>query len=1331
MRFDENLYQSLFEIASEAMFLLRDGQCVHCNASSQQLLKYDRDEIIGEMFSNFVALYQPNRQESAPMLLDKEQLALDGDEQVFNLMLETKDGTPIYTRASFSAIRVSDTPFIRVSLQEISGEIQLAKELAEVETMRLERRRRQIQLATQVNQSIAGAVNLDDLYQRVVSQIKEQFHYYHVQLLRYDAVTQTAVLVAGYGDVGEEMLAQSRRVTLEKSIIGEAITSEQSILRANLLSEPNWRADPLLPHTEAELVVPIKLGDEILGVLDVQSDVAGLLDADDQLMLEEVCGQVAIAIERTAMRQEMEVKLRELNTLQQLTTLDGWRDFTAQKTQSTLGYTFRHGNVDPIAEPESDENPDDVRAIAQPMNIHGYNVGEMGVYDDTATPLTDEEKSLLADVSAQVTQALERARLFEQTRHQAAELRTSLTEAETLYRASRAIGEALSIEEILAGAGQLAFSLNMSMCTITRFNKFDDAGVPLEGDLHSIQIQRGKLLSSPPFNNVEIWDKEAAQQSVSNPKMIIIYRDTESPDENISSAMKSYMRGMKLRGGILLGLHARGKPIGLLSYYSLRPLSNVSANYIRQMRTVADQVVTALENQQLLLEAQSRAKREQLSREIGAKLSGSVDVDIILKTALKELSMALDATHGVVHLGTPNLDENTKMDNDFTPVNVSFPHTWQTLMSNASAYLYVKAEDKFRDTFGQWRQEMVNAFQQKQAVIFSGDGRTRLKSAVAVPIVSIGQVLGVIDIYDENAVKQWSTDDYALLENVAAQVSLSLDNARLFVDKQNALDNLEEQARRPRVLNEMNQVLSRINDEKVIFTQAIEYIKDIVQADEVKIFDFNQSTNQLTLITNHQDSGDALLADAIELDVTETLLGAVLMKNQRQISPDKGLPGTVQVEIIADAQASSWKDIQRQAERGIQAVMIAPIISNGRVIALLNIASPQKGAYHTRDESFLVQIALLLSTVVENRRLLKQTERALLDTERLYKASQSLNAADSLQEVLRVVIESFPIPDINRALLLTISTDKLLNTEKFSVLANWHSGKGFAPVPLETEFSYKTDQSLKTLRGQKAQFIANTQDDKSLDVATQKWAMEHKIGAMAIFPLQVVYRHLGVLILQSEAIHHFSPQETQPYLSIISQIATVLENQQLLDQSKTALLDLEETQQRYTQQSWEVYRNTHSDLSHQKTKFGEVALPPLPDKEIKDIAQNRTPLIRHQLKKDAKNTAAELILPLTWRDEMIGVLAVQDEVGKARQWLPEEIELVQSIVNEFVQVADSLRLLDETQRRAARETRINNISDKIQSAQSMEEALRIAVKEVGLSLNAPQTNIQLSVEAEE
>jgi GAF domain-containing protein len=106
---------------------------------------------------------------------------------------------------------------------------------------------------------------------------------------------------------------------------------------------------------------------------------------------------------------------------------------------------------------------------------------------------------------------------------------------------------------------------------------------------------------------------------------------------------------------------------------------------------------------------------------------------------------------------------------------------------------------------------------------------------------------------------------------------------------------------------------------------------------------------------------------------------------------------------------------------------------------------------------------------------------------------------------------------------------------------------------------------------------------------------------------------------------------------------------------------------------------------------------------------------------------ASLVVPLMVRDEVIGVLGLQ-ETDEARFWSAEEIALVEAISRQVSQAAEQLRLFDETQERAARERRVHEISEKIQAAQSLEEALQIAVKEVGLSLKAPQTRVQLGVE---
>ena len=105
---------------------------------------------------------------------------------------------------------------------------------------------------------------------------------------------------------------------------------------------------------------------------------------------------------------------------------------------------------------------------------------------------------------------------------------------------------------------------------------------------------------------------------------------------------------------------------------------------------------------------------------------------------------------------------------------------------------------------------------------------------------------------------------------------------------------------------------------------------------------------------------------------------------------------------------------------------------------------------------------------------------------------------------------------------------------------------------------------------------------------------------------------------------------------------------------------------------------------------------------------------------------SSLVVPLTVRGEVVGVLGLQ-ETDEAREWTPEEISLVEVIAQQIAQAAENLRLIDETQQRAAREARIGEIGEKIRGAQSLEEALQVAIKEVGLSLKAPQTTVQLEV----
>jgi len=316
----------------------------------------------------------------------------------------------------------------------------------------LERRGLQVQLSTQVSQSIATASSLEELYERVVTQVKEEFGYYHTQLLRYDPNQEAVVLVTGYGEIGAKMLTAGHRLPMGEGLIGTAAASGETILRPALENDPDWHANPLLPETKGEIAVPIKLGDTILGVLDVQSNVAGALDADDQLLLEGLCGQIAVAIESTRLRADMSERLEEINRLYGAMSHEGWQTYR-QSADVSSGFIFDQAGL----RPARDIGLAEELFAAIPLTVPGGEViGSLAVTDDPQRPLSAEDEVFLQQVSEQVALALESARLFEQTQTALSEVQRRASELETVAELSATTSSVLDPDQLLQSVVDLA-----------------------------------------------------------------------------------------------------------------------------------------------------------------------------------------------------------------------------------------------------------------------------------------------------------------------------------------------------------------------------------------------------------------------------------------------------------------------------------------------------------------------------------------------------------------------------------------------------------------------------------------------------------------------------------------------------------------------------------------------------------------------------------------------------------------------------------------------------------------------------------------------------------
>jgi GAF domain-containing protein len=285
--------------------------------------------------------------------------------------------------------------------------------------------------------------------------------------------------------------------------------------------------------------------------------------------------------------------------------------------------------------------PDTRSELALPLTSRGETIGALTVQSIFPAAFSREDVTTLQTMADQLGNAIQNARLFEQTQK-------ALAETETLYMASAELNTARSYEDILTAVCQHSTLGTSQDAMIYLFDRpWTEDQDPEWADIVARRTERPPeaTRSRLPMATFSPW---AAQ--FLRPDVLTLFEDIASDSRIDDDLRADLLQRYQARGAVFAPLVVGGQWIGSITAFYQEPTTFPEVE-VRRLTALSGQAAVVVQGLRHLREIQARARREALIREITGKIRASTDLETILKTTVTEVSRALGTSHGAIRLG--------------------------------------------------------------------------------------------------------------------------------------------------------------------------------------------------------------------------------------------------------------------------------------------------------------------------------------------------------------------------------------------------------------------------------------------------------------------------------------------------------------------------------------------------------------------------------------------------------------------------------------------------------------------------------------------------------
>jgi len=298
-------------------------------------------------------------------------------------------------------------------------------------TKSIERRVVQIQAVAEVGKAVATQRDLEELLDRTTHLISNRFGYYHVGIFLLDPSGEYAVLRSSNSSGGARMLAREHKLKVgREGIVGTAASSSEARIALDVGEDAVYFDNPDMPDTHSEIALPLIAGDNILGVLDVQSVEVNAFSEEDIPALQILADQLATAVQNARLLRNTREALNAAQKAYGEMSERGWKALL-QRTKSLGFVSMMHGELLPS---QSDLEPGtkkkmthgetvvsiDQKTLNAPIIARGQTIGMMRLVKPSyGEPWKQDEIEDIKTLSGQISNALESARLYDESQRRA------------------------------------------------------------------------------------------------------------------------------------------------------------------------------------------------------------------------------------------------------------------------------------------------------------------------------------------------------------------------------------------------------------------------------------------------------------------------------------------------------------------------------------------------------------------------------------------------------------------------------------------------------------------------------------------------------------------------------------------------------------------------------------------------------------------------------------------------------------------------------------------------------------------------------------------------